>query len=525
MRTLEILTAILLFITWGGYMLPSDKRPRPLVLFPFITVIMAMVQIIVEQYRWQMVPVYTLAAALFLITLPQLLGQTKTKTVPMRILRRPGLWRRMIKITPIILGEAVLLIAIALPALIPVFKLPEPTGPYAVGTTDYEWIDESRLETFTKNPNDHRDLLVRVWYPADSNPTELTPADNNPAKKPLPSKPGLYIPEAKVFGPLLAKSLGMPVFLFDYLSLVQSHSYRKAPLSGAEKTYPVLLFSHGYAPGAVIQNTAQMEELASHGYIIFGIAHPYESLAVVYPSGRVVSSSPSIWIPFSKAQELKIQSVWRQFQAASNPKTQTPLLRQYLALMGKMQTSLNNWTNDTIFVLNEIERINHSEFGDPLYGRLNLERVGVFGMSFGGATAGEACIRDSRFKVGVNLDGFQYGDLLDYPIKQPFMMMYSQTNPTMRANNLIYSKGGASFYRLNIKGTTHFNYCDFSLWSPLFKYAGFLGAIDGNRMEVILNRYLLAVFDKYLKGADSPLLYGPDPSYPEVDFQVRHPKE
>ena len=260
-------------------------------------------QLIVEQYRWQMVPVYVLTVILFAISLQPLLGQTRSLNVPIRTSGRVRRGRRIIKIARVFLWEAVLLMAIALPALVPVFKLPEPTGPYSVGTTNYEWIDESRLETFTTDPNDHRDLLVRVWYPADYNPAELTPAE-----KSLQLKPDLYWPEAKIAGPLMAKSLGMPPFLFDYVALVQSHSYREAPLSRAQRTYPVLLFSHAY--GLFLnQNTVQMEELASHGYIIFSIAHPYESLAVIYPSGRVAPSSPSTRI--SKEANLKIQSIWR----------------------------------------------------------------------------------------------------------------------------------------------------------------------------------------------------------------------
>jgi hypothetical protein len=210
--------------------------------------------------------------------------------------------------------------------------------------------------------------------------------------------------------------------------------------------------------------------------------------------------------------------------AASNPEVQAEFYRQCLALTGnQLQTSMINWTDDTIFVLNEIEKINRNKSGDPFCGRLDLARVGLFGHSLGGATAGEACSRDSRFKAVANLDGFQYWDLLDHPITQPLMMMYSQAN--INCNEMVYNRGGASYYRINVKSATHFNYTDFSLWSPLFKYTGFLGAIDGSRMEVIVNRYLLAFFDKYLKGADSPLFSGPDPNYPEVDIQVRHPKE
>jgi hypothetical protein len=37
----------------------------------------------------------------------------------------------------------------------------------------------------------------------------------------------------------------------------------------------------------------------------------------------------------------------------------------------------------------------------------------------------------------------------------------------------------------------------------------------------ILNRCLVAFFDKHVMGIASPLLDGPDPNYPEVDFQSR----
>jgi predicted dienelactone hydrolase len=536
MRTLEILTAILLFITWGGFMAPPDKRPRPLDFLPFITVIMALVQIIVEEYRWQMAPIYILAGVLFLISLPRLVGPRK-KTISMQPIRRRGLLILILKVTGILLGEVFLLVVIALPALIPVPKLPKPTGPYTVGTIGYEWVDESRLETSTTAPNDHRDLLVRVWYPSAYNPAEFTPADYIPGgdnseetapadkitpgeEKSLQLKPALFWPEAKIASPLLAKTMGMPSFMFSYLRLVRSHSYQKVPLSPAQKIYPVLLFSHGYG-GTVNQNTTQMEELASHGYIIFSIAHPYDALEVFYPSGRMVPARTSIIV--KKMASPKLQSIWRRYLSARDPEVQANYYLQYVAQLGELQTSLNTWTEDTIFVLNELERITQSQSGDPLAGRLNLERVGVFGHSFGGAIAAQACQRDSRFKAGVNLDGFQLGDLLDHPIQQPLMMMYSQTNTN--CNDLIYKRGNNIFYRLSIKTATHMNYTDFSLFSPLFKYTGILGPIDGTRMEVIVNHYLLAFFDKYLKGIDTHLLDGPDPGYPEVNFQVRNLKQ
>jgi hypothetical protein len=50
---------------------------------------------------------------------------------------------------------------------------------------------------------------------------------------------------------------------------------------------------------------------------------------------------------------------------------------------------------------------------------------------------------------------------------------------------------------------------------------GVFGTIDGDRMATIINRYLLAFFDKHLKGVDSPLLHAPATEFPEVEFLAR----
>jgi hypothetical protein len=78
-------------------------------------------------------------------------------------------------------------------------------------------------------------------------------------------------------------------------------------------------------------------------------------------------------------------------------------------------------------------------------------------------------------------------------------------------------------YRITIRGTTHFDFTDLSLYSPVFKYTKAFGPIDGYRMVKIMNAYTLAFFDEYLKGEMSPLLDGPSPDYPEVTIVLRNP--
>jgi hypothetical protein len=235
MRPYEAATLILLFVTLCARMVPVNKRPRWLLLLPALTVLAAILQFIIEYYRWQMVPAYVLTAGLFLLALP-LLWHTSTAHCV-----RIGLGRRIIRVTGIVTGFLMWGIALALPLLFPMFHLPTPTGPYAIVTISFEWVDDSRPETFTSDTDDHRDFLIQVWYPAE----------NVAGAKHM----NLW-PEAKTQGALLSKTLGLPHFLFDHLSIIKTHSYGDVPVSRAEKTYPVLIFSHGYGLGIVNQNTA-----------------------------------------------------------------------------------------------------------------------------------------------------------------------------------------------------------------------------------------------------------------------------
>jgi len=78
-------------------------------------------------------------------------------------------------------------------------------------------------------------------------------------------------------------------------------------------------------------------------------------------------------------------------------------------------------------------------------------------------------------------------------------------------------------YYLTVAGAGHFNFSDLPvrLLPParlLFRLLGFIGTIRPQRGGEITSAYLIAFFDKYLKGVDSELLRGPSPRYPEVSF-------
>ncbi|MBU5443627.1 hypothetical protein [Paenibacillus sp. MSJ-34] len=73
-------------------------------------------------------------------------------------------------------------VSVYLSLLLPVFSMPEPTGSYAVGTISLHLTDESRDETFSADPNDKRELMVNVWYPADREEAKGKPVEHYPSE-------------------------------------------------------------------------------------------------------------------------------------------------------------------------------------------------------------------------------------------------------------------------------------------------------------------------------------------------------
>ena len=446
-----------------------------------------------------MVPAYALTIWLFVLSLPQLLGKKVTPSIKKSFKKRALIGK--------LLGFVIIVFAISMPALVPVFQIPEPTGQYAVGTTSYAFTDDSRPEIFTPNPDDKRLVYVQVWYPAD-------PFENT---TPLP----MWI-VADEIGPVMAKGFFLPEFFFDHFMMIKSNSYLDAPVATVQEiSFPVLVFSHGYAPGFFAQNMVQMEELASHGYIVFSIGHTYESAMVWDARGQVILASETQMNAFYTEAEETDKFHIDAYYASDFEKPAA--IRTWLEAVPIAQQSIQIWTEDTQFVLSQIERMNLGQVNSPFSGSMDTTHIGVFGQSFGGAVAFQVCAVDPRCKASMNMDGSLWGTLLDTPLQTPFLMMYGEHTKGMNDWALSLSTGRG--YSLVVQGTQHNNFTDSSLVGPLLRFPlwNALGSINGQQMERIMNAYTLAFFDQTLKGIPSPLLQGDSPDYPEVELRIFHP--
>lgn len=422
-------------LTWS--MLLNKNSTRWIIFTLILSITTVFTHIGIEAYRWQMIPTY-----LSPVVLGAYYGLTRCKN------QKGG---RVIIAVKSFLIAIYLCITITLPLIMPMINFEKPTGPYAVGTTVYHWVDSNREEWYTKKTEDKRELMVQIWYPAKDG-----------GNKSLTS----YISHVDEIAKGLEKAFSIPAFTFKHLGLVKSHAMADATLSNAENTYPILLFSHGLT-GFRNQNTFEVEELASHGYIVVGIDHAYDAAATVYPDGRTAY-------------------------------LKSPNLTEF-----EWDDHIRLWMDDVDFVLNQIEKLNQEDEKGLFTKHLDTSHIGMFGHSYGGATATQILAKDTRIKAVINMDGTLYGNLLpESGIGKPFLLMNAPVlegdedlhNNSLREKHAL-ANGGMS---LTIPLTDHMSFTDFALFSPLLREGG----STPKETHQIINEFSLAFFNRYIKEFD-----------------------
>jgi len=406
------------------------------------------------------------------------------------------------------LGALGLVVAVVLPIMLPVFRFPHPSGPYAIGTLTYHWVGADRPEVFSVNPKDRRELMVQLWYPAKG--------DSSSPRAP-------YVQGANALASALAGLKNFPAFIFGQLKYVTTNAIPSAPVADDKPNYPVLIFLEG-AIGFRQMNTFQVEELVSHGYIVAAIDQPYTAASVVFPDGHQVTG-----LSLDKMMPLIHQSYSPAEKAPTlNGQTFEKDIVPYLA-------------QDVTFTLNQLAALNQADPNAILTGRLNLQQVGTFGVSLGGIVGSEACRLEPRLRACLVMDAPMPAAVIQSGLQQPTMWI-TRDAETMRLERRrsggwsevdIYetqtSMRGAfenlrgEGYFVQIPNMFHVNLTDIPYWSPLLPWLGVTGPIDGQRAYNIINAYTLAFFDRHLKGRPVALLDGPAEQYPEVIFEKRRP--
>jgi hypothetical protein len=190
-------------------------------------------------------------------------------------------------------------------------------------------------------------------------------------------------------------------------------------------------------------------------------------------------------------------------------------------LDSELNDQIEIWIDDVLFIKDILERMHEGKIESQFKGKMDLVKgIGVFGASFGGATAILSCCLDDRLKYAVNIEGSMYSGLKEqFKFNQPSMFMYSGEGA--ECNKYFYTINKDDTYSVCIKDSKHFDFSDIAYilknWMKELPEA--YGKIDGNLMVRIRNDYVLSFFDKYIKDKDA-LLLERNP-YNEVIFKKR----
>ncbi len=425
-----------------------------------------------EGYRWQMLPIYILLCIIAFCFYKEY-----------SIFK--GSW---LKKSFIILGVSILLIVgYILPTVLPIFELPKPTGKYKIGS-QYIHLKTDREETITSNPNDKRELMIKVWYPASI---------KNENKE-------SYLNDGDRIS--FAAKYGLPKSTFKYLNHIKTNTYLKPKI--ANEKFPVLIFSHGsYSKASGYY--AIIEEIVSQGYIVLNINHKYESTGTLFPDGSIKLYNQEYDKKYVSTQKMA-EMTWKSHQDYNNAKNdKEQLLASENILKNYIAADISKrWSKDIISVIDELQNWNQNTFLDN---HLDISKIGVFGHSQGASAVGQATLDDYRISAGINLDGVQWGNIIDTTLTKPFLYISSDwKSPHPNFNKYAYQKGSTSgFYNAKIINSGHANFMDIPLMINIPKLNE-AGTIAPSEAYKIINEVVLSFFDNYLKNKENNLLKIPN---------------
>lgn len=392
MYDLILLAGVLALAAWR--LIAPAWRPRSRIVAAGLGLLLAAAQWAFYGFTWQSLPALLM---LVLSALPSL-----RTSIVLRWVGRLGL----VAIAAVCLGVWML------PA---VPTLPRPDGRYAVATQVYRWTDASRDEPHTAATSDRRSVIAQAWYP--------TPGRGM-------SGGGVRISYIDGIGRMPDQVSGIPSFLLNRYAQIDTHAEAGAALAPSDRPWPVVIFSPGFgAPRATYTGLAT--QLASRGFVVIVLDHPFEAAVTQLPNGQVVGLEEII--PPDHTQFMPSQQVVR--------------------------------TADIRFAIDQLAR--PEALSGPLRAaQIEVSKVAVIGHSFGGAVSALAMSEDPRVVAAANIDGTPYGDLPDRRLARPFLLLqsdYAETHHSelfLNGNGKLLAHSTAPVFHYEIKRANHYSFTD-----------------------------------------------------------------
>ena len=240
-------------------------------------------------------------------------------------------------------------------------QLIKPTGKHLVGTSIFEWTDESRKMRIRPDFSQQRVIVTQFWFPAKPDST-LTKAPYSVLSK-------------------------------DYQKTF-SNSYLRASITEEIDKTPLIIIVPGRGTERFLYTTIA-EELASQGFVVASVDMP-EIGYVIYQDGFTLFPSTDFKTPSGM------------------------MAGPYELVDAFFERPTEIGYQDLKFSIEKITEINTTVFE----GKIDLNTIGVFGHSLGGRIAGELTARSEKVKALATMEGIPPRDVrYEGKIVVPSLMM------------------------------------------------------------------------------------------------------
>ena len=361
---------------------------------------------------------------------------------------------------------------------------PMPTGKYAVGTKTFT-IYNTRKEALDTKGDSMRHIPARIYYPTSKNTTEgLTKAKS--------------LSRSEAMG---IKKIFMIPLNYDKMEAAgenDSECYVDAPFI-EDKKFPLIVFNHGYF-SYIEGNSFLLIELASQGYVVLTVGHPYEGTGTDYDDGTYTIADKSL------ANKM-YHPYWRGILAAYKLTKYKGTLQEQAELFEEFQNKyckfignrVDEWITDTNFAVEHAKK----EFAQIL----DLTNgIGIAGHSQGGAVAYKVCLTDPEYTCGINIDGGLFGDTQGLTMNKPFMQLSCEDNENIVTKGYINHTKPA--YKVLFRDMKHMGFADIKY---ALKPGMTTGKLDADTAHKYTCKSFLEFFDCYLrKIKDKPDLVSGD---------------
>ncbi len=262
---------------------------------------------------------------------------------------------------------------------------------------------------------------------------------------------------------------------------------------------PLVVFSHG-AFGFSGSNQSTFAELASNGYVVASIGHTYHAFFTMDTSGKLTTVNMDF---LNNVYAVNARDDIEQDYYDSHEWLDLRVADEHFAL-------------DTI-----TSHVNAATADEPLFSIIDLEHIGVFGHSLGGASFAQLGRERNDIDAVIDLDGSMLGEELgvengniilnDTPYPIPLLNVYAEDHYQNAMElvgeeyeNFYASRNAICAYEVVFRDAGHLNFTDLPLFSPaLAKLLG-VGTIDARYCIEKTNSIVLEFFDCYLKGGETP---------------------